>query len=328
MHCALRHPARITLLLLLIITDRTQAQQSPKLTTVNYGNIVLTASTWPFLIAEQEGFFQREGIDFKRVIGGNTTATTQALVAGSTDIAQMNLVNLLAANSAGADLIVIGGDSTVPIYTLIVHSSIKSYADLKGKRLAVTGPTDPLNYILARMLAANGLAPSDYEMIGLGGAPQRLAAVQNRGVAGALINQPSDFIALASGFSSLGLSTDYVDNFQYTITGTRRDWAQKNRSLAVRFLRAYVKACEFFYEPKNKEAAVRALADRTKAEKDEAEKTYALYMKTQKTIPRDGGIDVQGARKVAENWKDFGLQKTPPPVDGAIDLSYLAEARK
>jgi NitT/TauT family transport system substrate-binding protein len=209
-----------------------------------------------------------------------------------------------------------------------VHSSIKSYADLKGKRLAVTGPTDPLNYILARMLAANGLAPSDYEMIGLGGAPQRLAAVQNRGVAGALINQPSDFIALASGFSSLGLSTDYVDNFQYTITGARRDWAQKNRALVVRFLRAYVKACEFFYDPKNKEAAVHALADRTKAEKDEAEKTYALYMKTQKTIPRDGGIDVQGARKVAENWKDFGLQKTPPPVDSVIDLSYLAEARK
>ena len=328
MHCALSLRAWITLLLLLIVTNRTQAQQNPKLTQINYGNIVLTASTWPFLIAEQEGFFQREGIDFKRVIGGNTTATTQALVAGSTDIAQMNLVNVLAANSAGADLIVIGGDSTVPIYTLIVHSSIKSYADLKGKRLAITGPTDPLNYILTRMLAANGLAPSDYEMIGLGGAPQRLAAVQNRGVAGALINQPSDFIALASGFSSLGLSTDYVDNFQYTITGARRDWAQKNRPLVVRFLRAYVKACEFFYDPKNKEAAVHALADRTKAEKDEAEKTYALYMKTQKTIPRDGGIDVQGARKVAENWKDFGLQKTPPPVDGVIDLSYLAEARK
>lgn len=328
MHCALRHRAWITLLLLLIVAARTQAQQNPKLTPINYGNIVLTASTWPFLIAEQEGFFLKEGIDFKRVIGGNTAAATQALVAGSTDIAQMNLVNLLAANSSGADLIVIAGDSTVPIYTLIVHSSIKSYADLKGKRLAITGPTDPLNYILARMLAANGLAPSDYEMIGLGGAPQRLAAVQNRGVAGALINQPSDFIALASGFSSLGLSTDYVDNFQYTITGARRDWAQKNKALVVRFLRAYVKACEFFYDPKNKEAAVRALAERTKAEKDEVEKTYALYMKTQKTIPRDGGIDVQGARKVAENWKDFGLQKTPPPVDSVIDLSYLAEARK
>ena len=318
-----------TILLAFSITiDVAHAQQSSKLTPINYGNIVLTASTWPFLIAEQEGFFVKESIDFKRIIGGNTTATTQALVGGSTDIAQMNLVNLLGANSAGADLVVIAGDSTVPIYTLIVHPSIKSYADLKGKRLAVTGPTDPLNYIFARMLAANGLTPADYELIGLGGAPQRLAAVQNGGVAGALVNQPSDFIALASGFNSLGLSTDYVDNFQYTITGARRDWAQKNRALVVRFLRAYLKACEFFYDPKNKEAAVRALAERTKSDKDEAEKTYALYVKTKKTIPRDGGVDVQGARKVAENWKDFGLPKPPPPIDGVIDLSYLAEAKK
>jgi NitT/TauT family transport system substrate-binding protein len=320
--------ACIILLAFSITIDVAHAQQSSKLTPINYGNIVLTASTWPFLIAEQEGFFVKESIDFKRIIGGNTTATTQALVGGSTDIAQMNLVNLLGANSAGADLVVIAGDSTVPIYTLIVHPSIKSYADLKGKRLAVTGPTDPLNYIFARMLAANGLTPADYELIGLGGAPQRLAAVQNGGVAGALVNQPSDFIALASGFNSLGLSTDYVDNFQYTIAGARRDWAQKNRPTVVRFLRVYLKACEFFYDPKNKEAAVRALAERTKSDKEEAEKTYALYMKTKKTIPRDGGVDVQGARKVAESWKDFGLPKAPAPVDSIIDLSYLAEARK
>jgi ABC-type nitrate/sulfonate/bicarbonate transport system substrate-binding protein len=328
MHRALIRLPCVILFAISVATGVAHAQQSSKITPINYGNIVLTASTWPFLIAEQEGFFVKEGVDFKRVIGGNTTATTQALVAGSTDIAQMNLVNLLGANSAGADLIVIAGDSTVPIYTLIVHPSIKSYADLKGKRLAVTGPTDPLNYIFARMLAANGLTPADYELIGLGGAPQRLAAVQNGGVAGALVNQPSDFIALASGFNSLGLSTDYVDNFQYTITGARRDWAQKNRALVVRFLRAYLKACEFFYDPKNKEAAVRALAERTKSDKDEAEKTYALYVKTKKTIPRDGGVDVQGARKVAENWKDFGLPKPPPPIDGVIDLSYRAEAKK
>ncbi len=313
---------------LLFISSSGHAQFNPKLTPVNYGNIVITATNWPFLIAEQEGMFQKEGIDLKRVIGGNTTATTQALVAGSTDLAQMNLVNLLGANSAGADLIVVAGDATVPIYTLVVHPSIKSYADLKGKRLAVTGPTDPLNYVLARMLAANGLKPGDYELINLGGAPQRLAAVQKGGVAGSLINQPSDFIALASGFSSLGLSTDYVDNFQYTITGVRREWAQKNKPLVVRFLRAYVKGCEFFYEPRNKDAVIRALAEKTKSDREEAEKTYALYMQTKKTIPRDGGVDLQGVRKVAENWKEFGLQKMPAAVESMIDLGYLAEARK
>jgi NitT/TauT family transport system substrate-binding protein len=328
MHFTHRPATWLSAVILLFSANPIHAEQTPKLTPVNYGNIVITATNWPFLIAEQEGMFTKEGIDFKRVIGGNTTATTQALVAGSTDFAQMNLVNLLGANSAGADLVVVGGDATVPIYTLIVHPSIKSYADLKGKRLAVTGPTDPLNYVLARMLAANGLTPADYEMIGLGGAPQRLAAVQKGGVAGALINQPSDFIALASGFSSLGLSTDYVDNFQYTITGARRDWAQKNKPLVVRFLRAYVRACEFFYEPRNKETVIRVLAEKAKTDREEAEKTYSLYMQTKKTIPREGGVDVQGARRVAENWKEFGLQKMPAPVESMIDLSYLAEARK
>ncbi len=161
----MRFTARFRLYLLsaMLLTSAHLAYAQPdlKLTPVNYGNIVITATNWPFFIAEQEGMFRKEGIDLKRVIGGNTTATTQALVAGSIDFAQMNLVNLLGANSAGADLVVVGGDATVPIYTLIVHPSIKSYSDLKGKRLALTGPTDPLNYVLARMLAANGLKATD-----------------------------------------------------------------------------------------------------------------------------------------------------------------------
>jgi ABC-type nitrate/sulfonate/bicarbonate transport system substrate-binding protein len=322
---------RITLFVLLLLIaaeNRAGAQQPAKLTPVNYGTITISALHWPYLIAEQEGMLQKEGIEIKRVLGGTTTATSQALVGGSTEIAQMNFVQLLSANMAGADLVAVAADTLVPIYALVVNPSITSYSDLKGKRLAVASPNDPLNYIMARMLAANGLGPGDYEMIGLGGTPTRLAAVEKGGVAGALVNQPSDFKAIASGLRSLGYSTDYVDNFQYTVSGVRRDWAQKNRPLLVRFLRAFVRACEFFYEPKNKEAAIHALMEKAKADRDEAEKTYNLFVQTKKSIPRDGAVDLQGARIVAQSWKEFGLQKPPPPVESAIDMSYLAEARK
>ena len=316
------------LVLVVWMTPVSPAAAQQKLTPVNYGTITISALHWPYLIAEQEGMLQREGIEIKRVLGGTTTATSQALVAGSTDFAQMNLVQLLSANSAGADLVAVAGDTLVPIYALVVHPSIRSYADLKGKRLAVAGPTDPLNYIMARMLAANGLTPADYEMLGLGGTPTRLAAVEKGGVAGALVNQPSDFKAIASGLRLLGYSSDYVDNFQYTVTGMRRDWAQANRPLTVRFLRAFARACEFFYEPKNKDAVMRALIEKAKADHDDAEKTYNLFIKTKKSIPRDGAVDIKGARIVAESWKEFGLQKPPPPVDSVIDMSYLQEARK
>ena len=326
MRLAFRYGICFALLVLITATNRADAQQ--KLTPVNYGTITVSALHWPYLIAEQEGMLQREGLEIKRVLGGTTTATSQALIAGSIEFAQMNLVQLLAANSAGADLVAVAGDTLVPIYALVVHPSIKSYADLKGKRLAVASPTDPLNWVMSRMLAANGLTPADYEMLGLGGTPNRLAAVEKGGVAGALVNQPSDFKAIASGLRLLGYSSDYVDNFQYTVTGARRDWAQANRPLTVRFLRAFARACEFFYEPKNKEAVIRALVEKAKAERGDAEKTYDLFVKTKKSIPRDGAVDVKGARIVAESWKEFGLQKQPPPVDGVIDMSYLQEARK
>jgi ABC-type nitrate/sulfonate/bicarbonate transport system substrate-binding protein len=306
MQLSISYGTWLALLILTTVPSRADAQQ--KLTPINYGTITISALHWPYLIAEQEGMLQKEGLEIKRVLGGTTTATSQALVAGSTDFAQMNLMQLLSANSAGADLVAVAGDTL-----LFVHPSIKSYADLKGKRLAVASPTDPLNYIMARMLAANGLTPADYEMLGLGGTPTRLAAVEKGGVAGALVNQPSDFKAIASGMRLLGYSTDYVDNFQYTVTGMRREWAQANRPLTVRFLRAFARACEFFYEPNNKEAVLRALIEKAKAERDDAEKTYNLFIKTKKSIPRDGALDIKGARLVADSWKEFGLQKPPPP---------------
>jgi NitT/TauT family transport system substrate-binding protein len=301
--------------------------QAGGLTQITYGEITKSALNWPYMIAEREGFFEGEGIKLEKVIGGNTAATAQALVAGGTDLAQMNLVQLLAANAAGADLVVVGGDSMVPIYTLIVSKDVKSYADLKGKRLAVAGPTDPLNYVLSRMLSANKLKPDEYEMIPVGGTGDRLSAITRNAASGSLLGQPYDFRALANGMNELGRSTEYVDHFQYTITGARRDWVEKHKDLVVRFLRAYVKGCEAFYNPKNKDTAIRILMEETKSDWNAAEKTYDLYQKSRKTIPQRGEVDIDGAHIVAQNWKEFGLQKKVPSVDGVMELGYLKIAQ-
>ena len=291
---------------------------------VNYGQITDAAPNWPFLIAERESFFTERGIRLSKIIGGSTERT---LAAGGTDLAQVNLVRLLEANAAGADLVAVAGDTMVPVYTLIVAPPVKTYEDLKGKRLAVPGLTDPLNYVLLRMLAAHGLTPADYELIAVGGAPSRLAAVQKGVAAGTLLTQPDDFRAVAGGFTDLGRSTDHVDHFQYTVTAARRDWLRKNEDSAVRFLRAYVTACRFFYDPKNWQAAVDALVKETKVDREAALKTYVLYQQTRKTIPQHGELDPAGARIVAEHWKEFGLKKPPPPIESVIDLAYLNAAQ-
>jgi ABC-type nitrate/sulfonate/bicarbonate transport system substrate-binding protein len=294
---------------------------------VNYGQTTVGAPNWPFLIAEREGFFTERGIRLSKIISGNATATARTLAAGGTDLAQVKLVQLLEANAAGADLVAVAGDTMVQVYTLIVAPPVKTYEDLNGKRLAVAGLTGPLNYVLGRMLAAHGLKPADYELISVGGALNRLEAVRKGVAAGTLLTQPDDFRALAGGLGQLGHSTDYVDHFQYTVTAARRHWVRRNEDVAVRFLRAYVRASRFFHDPKNWEAAVDVLAKETKVDREEALRTYVLYQRTRKTIPQRGEIDLEGARIVAEHWKEFGLKRSPPPIESVIDLTYLNAAQ-
>ena len=80
MRLPLRCSTWLALLVLTIVPSRADAQQ--KLTPVNYGTITISGLHWPYLIAEQQGMLQKEGLEIKRVLGGTTTATSHALVAG------------------------------------------------------------------------------------------------------------------------------------------------------------------------------------------------------------------------------------------------------
>ena len=53
-------------LVLMASATRIEAQQTQTLTPINYGTITMSALHWPYLIAEQEGMLQKEGIE----IGG------------------------------------------------------------------------------------------------------------------------------------------------------------------------------------------------------------------------------------------------------------------
>ena len=181
-------------------------------------------------------------------IGGTTANTAQALVAGAADVAQLNVVSHIIAVQKGADITVVAGNSAVPLYSLMAATGINGYADLRGKSLAVAGD-GPLNYVLKKMMAANGLSERDFDMLPVGSTNDRLIAVQKGAVSATLLSQPDDFNAEGLGLTRLGLSTDYVDSLQYTETSVRRDWARQNSDVMVRFLRAYADASRWVSDP-------------------------------------------------------------------------------
>jgi ABC-type nitrate/sulfonate/bicarbonate transport system substrate-binding protein len=90
---------------------------------------------------------------------------------------------------------------------------------------------------------------------------------------------------------------------------TRREWANKNEDLVVRFNRAMIRATDFVLDPKNKDEVVQLLLSETKGNKGRAEAMYAQSVSPTMGFTPQSRIDMQGIRTVIELRETAGLMK-------------------
>src|SRR5439155_24898708 len=87
----------------------------------------------PLLVAEREGYFAREGIEFVTVpVPGGGEKLVEALHDGTADITHVATPFLVQAALKGSDAVAIASEFNNPIYSLIAKPEINSYDDLKG----------------------------------------------------------------------------------------------------------------------------------------------------------------------------------------------------
>ena len=123
-------------------------------------------------VAEQQGFFQKHGVDVDFVqtnISGNIPAVIES---GSSELGGPTLPSLLQANDAGLDLVVFAGGAVYPLSgdVLIARkgAGIQKVTDLKGKTVGVPGIGALLHIMLRRDLKANGVDPNSVKFVELG----------------------------------------------------------------------------------------------------------------------------------------------------------------
>ena len=95
-------------------------------------------TTAPMNYAVQKGIFKKYGLDVTLAYIDAGTTLSQAVVGGSINIAQNGYAPAAAAAVQGADVVFIGGISNQLPFQLVVKGNIKSAADLKGKKIAIS----------------------------------------------------------------------------------------------------------------------------------------------------------------------------------------------
>jgi len=294
---------------------------------ITLGITSATAFSVPHYIAQEKNFYAAEGLDVDTIVAGSANAVLQQLAAGSINIGQAATDQTLRAIKRGAPIRIIAGAASNAPFRMVAAKSIKGWSELKGKIISVGGLTDVTLYFLRTMARKNGLGDHDYDLLYGGGSPNRLTQLLSGAVAGAMLTNPHDFVALEQGFVDLGSVPQYLPNWAQNNIEVDTRWAARHRAEVLAFLRVYVRATRYFYDPANRTDVIAILAKHTKTTGDVAAKTYDLYVR-QKVIAADAALFEDGIKANLDALVTMGEFTAPPPLSKFIDPSFLAEVAK
>jgi ABC-type nitrate/sulfonate/bicarbonate transport system substrate-binding protein len=291
---------------------------------------------WPIWIAEEKGFFQRNAVAVKVTPTPGSAFQLTGLIDGKFDIAMTAIDNVIAySEGQGAaptretpDIIAfMGGDNG--FLRLMAVPEVKAYADLKGRQISVDALTTGYAFVLMELLDKGGLRSGDYELVEAGGVLQRFQALMEKKHAATLLISPFEVNAEAKGFTRLAHAADVLGAYQGLVGATRRAWARERETDLVGFIRAYLAALDWLYEPANKAEAIAILRKNLTTMPEElAQKSYDILVHPSQGFFRSGMLDIPGIETVLLLRSKYA--QPPKPLrdpDKYYDHRYYAKAR-
>jgi ABC-type nitrate/sulfonate/bicarbonate transport system substrate-binding protein len=285
------------------------------------------------IAAEAKGFLNQENLRVEINTVTDSPTLLRNLISGQYDLILNNADNVIAwAEGQGEDpqkndfVIFLGGSQGVD-QKLVVGPGINGYSDLKGKIFAVDAPTTGYAIVGVYIMKKHGLEWNrDYTFKSFGNTTARADAMSRGEAAGAMMSMADEEIQ-KRGFTVLAQAQDYVKHYARGLGATRREWANKNEDLVVRFVRAMIRASDWLQAPTNKAEVIEVLSGATHNNQARAESLYRQTLSPTLGLTPRSRIDMDGIRTVLELREIAGLMKAPvPKPEKYIDQRFYQKA--
>ena len=229
-------------------------------------------------VAEQKGILRKHGIEAEViVVGGAGTTGVSALLAGDIQYVSAAGDAIINSNLRGGDTVMIASVINKGFQRLVVKPEIKTAAELKGKRVAVTRIGAVSHTVLLMILKRWGWTEKDVQVVQLGSSPFMLTSLEKGGVEGAVLTSPSMFSAEDRGYRTLVDLADTDIFYLQTMLATTRSYIRGNREKTLRFLRGFVEGIAYFKQNKKESLEVLTKKLRTSpAQERSLERSYDL----------------------------------------------------
>ena len=196
----------------------------------------------PVIIAQQKGYFEKEGLDIKIEKFKSAPDRDSALQAGNIDGAISDILAAAFASDGGFEVKITS--MTNGSYKLLAgkHMGEASVFDLKGKSMAISKNTI-IEYSTDKMLAENSMKPDDVNKTVIPQIPVRLEMLNNGKIDAATLPEPLASLAVKSGAKILN-STDKLGINPGVLLFTKKSVQSKTAEINA-FYKAYNRAVEY-----------------------------------------------------------------------------------
>jgi NitT/TauT family transport system substrate-binding protein len=308
--------------------------------TVRVG-IARTISDAGYYVAEALGFFRQEGIELNLTPFNSAAQMIAPLGTGELDVGG-GTVSAGFYNAVGRGInmkIVADQASMKPGYgysSLMVRKDVmeqgryKTFADLKGMKVAIGAPGTGTASALNEVLKKGGLKYVDVEVVYLG-FPEHLPAYRNKAIDASITNEPTMTRALDEGVAVrvAGNDVTYPDQ-QTAVVFYSDNFIRNRRDAAERFMRAYVRGIRVYTDALKdgrlagaKAAEVIAILQKYTPITDEA----MLRRIVPSAVNPNAQVNLASLKKDFAFFQELGLiEKRNVDVDGVVDNSFVQAA--
>ena len=286
-----------------------------------------TLSDLPLSAALKKDFFKAEGLNILPVLFRSGPTAMQALVSGSIQFSTGFGTGTRAA-MAGAPIKGIIGFNNKPAFILYgrKEAGIRSIADVKGKKIAVTGIGSTTDFAARAILMHHHIDPDKEVSILAVGSESVFSALQKGAVDAAVLWAPGFAIAEKLGMVRIQSLADILELPGSGVVVSDQ-LIKENPVLIKRFLRGTVKGFRYVHDPKNRDEITNSIAKDFKLERDVAETNYKFILSI---LSADGNI----SQRSIENGIDLARQRVKTSESNSelarkmYDFSLLEEVQR
>src|SRR5512145_2402774 len=281
-----------------------------------------TPSNTPIWVADQKGFFKKNGLAAEVIAISASTIVIQALLTGEVDFIIAPSATLVTSRLAGADTVMVSTNLPLFIDHIVSLADITTMEQLKGKIGGVNrlGTTSDMTLRLA--LRRFGIDPEkDTKIIATGENPQRLAALARNITQFTLLGEPLVREAEKMGFKDLVDIGTLKIPYHVNAVVTREKTVKERRPFVAKVVRAFTEALHFIKT--NKEETKALIGKNLKTNDPEGlERAYRAYNAAFPEVPYP---NAEGVKTLLDDIAPRTPKATTADPKSFVDMSLVQE---